>query len=260
MGLLNKLIGSVVKRRQKLYFGYVRVLGSLLRFRASKGESVMERDWDNLIVLDACRYDSFEKLNSFDGELEKFRSKATATPQWLKRNFTDYYDDVIYVTGNPYAPKLAEDGYFDAEEHFFKVVHVWDTDWDDELGTVRPDDMNKRVREIKEQHPDKRIIAHYMQPHEPFIGETELPGERTCFTDRWERLNRPELKQAYEDNLELVMESLEDLLPDLEGKTVVTGDHGELVKGKYGLFTHPKDVFIEELYTVPWFEISEQAS
>lgn len=28
---------------------------------------IMEKDWDNLIILDGCRYDAFKKINSIPG-------------------------------------------------------------------------------------------------------------------------------------------------------------------------------------------------
>jgi len=31
-------------------------------------ENVMDKDWDNLIILDACRYDIFKDVNFIDGE------------------------------------------------------------------------------------------------------------------------------------------------------------------------------------------------
>jgi hypothetical protein len=34
-----------------------------LRIRRRNGTSVISRDWDNLLILDACRYDTFRKEN-----------------------------------------------------------------------------------------------------------------------------------------------------------------------------------------------------
>ena len=128
-------------RVQKLYYIYLEIVSIFLRHRIKQGIDVLEEDWDNLIVLDACRYDSFKKFNSFPGSLEKKFSKATSTPQWLARNFTDYYDDIVFVAGNPYVSHLAGEGFFDAEEHFHHVDHVWDHSWDSDKGTVTPDQI-----------------------------------------------------------------------------------------------------------------------
>ena len=37
------------------------------RIVGNKGVHIMREDWDNLIILDACRYDMFEKVNSIKG-------------------------------------------------------------------------------------------------------------------------------------------------------------------------------------------------
>lgn len=240
---------------KKIYFAWVKFVGRILSYRSSKGIDVTDNEWDNLLVLDACRFDKFEELNSMEGELSKVRSQATSTPQWLKRNFTGYYDDVVFVAGNPYVSELSGKG-FDAEEHFHHVDHVWDHGWDEEKGTVTPEMVNERVRVMKERFPEKRLIVHYLQPHEPFIGEPSLESGSN-WNERIEKWKSPELEEAYESNLELVLEQVEELVPELEGKTVVTADHGEILDWKYGFFAHPTDVFLKELYEVPWFEVEE---
>jgi len=60
---------------------------------------VMEENWNYLIILDACRYDYFEKLhrNYFSGVLEKKISLGSGTSEWLRKNFTSYYPDTIYI-------------------------------------------------------------------------------------------------------------------------------------------------------------------
>lgn len=244
--------------RKYLYYAYVRVLGRLLRHRWRDGERVMDREWDNLIVLDACRYDTFSEVNPLDGELEKIQSVGTSTPQWLKRNFTDQYDDVVYISANPYVSKIATDGYFDAEDHFHHVEHVWDTGWSEEGNTVPPENLNDAVREMLDDYPDKRFIIHYMQPHEPFLGDTRVNVEGEDWTARrWKQWHHPDIEQAYRENLELVLAAVDDIVDELDGRTVITSDHGEVLDGKYSLINHPKDVFIPDLQDVPWFVVRD---
>lgn len=240
-----------------LYHLYIRLVALPFKIKPHDGIAVMEQEWDNLLVLDACRYDTFQKLNTIPGDLQNVKSRATSTPQWLKRNFTDTYDNVVYVAGNPYVSDLANDGYFNAEDHFHHVEHVWDTGWDDDLHTVPPEAINEAARRMQEKYPDRRLILHYMQPHEPFIGDTNF----LHIEERgWDRVKQvwfhPDLKQAYDDNLRLVLDAVDDLLPHLEGKIVITADHGELF-GTYGLIRHPKDVFLKTLYEVPWLVIED---
>lgn len=135
--------------------------------------------------------------------------------------------------------------------------------------------MTEQVLAAHERFPDKRILAHYVQPHIPFIGETgrQIPHEvvfaQTVIsqdTDQqnfWEALeagdiDRDEAWQAYVENLELALPHVERLLDEVEGRTVVTADHGN-VFGEHGLYGHPGFRHVPELITVPWF-VSENGS
>ncbi len=66
--------------------------------------NVMNEDWDHLIVLDACRYDYFEKVwqKYLPGKLRKKLSVGSTTVEWRDKTFTDYYGDVVYISSNPY--------------------------------------------------------------------------------------------------------------------------------------------------------------
>lgn len=41
------------------------------RFAQREGTFVMEADWDNLLILDGCRYDVFAERNDIDGDLSR---------------------------------------------------------------------------------------------------------------------------------------------------------------------------------------------
>jgi len=135
---------------------------------------IMNEKWDYLIILDACRYDYFERLwrDYLPGRLEKRISAGTATKQWRNRNFPDYYEDVVYISANPYVNSLAPVKGFLGKEHFFKVYDLWLENWDNEKGTVLPEVVTQRAIEIINSHPDKQAIVHYIQPHEPYVGST----------------------------------------------------------------------------------------
>lgn len=141
----------------------------------------MEEDWDYLVILDACRYDYFQKIyrKYLGGELElkKVRSPGSHTLEWAKKVFTGNYPDVVYVSTTPYInskslKRFSKD--FDAMKHFYKVIDVWDWGWDDKLETVHPKTVNKAALGTVKKWPDKRVIIHYMQPHYPFLTLEEL--------------------------------------------------------------------------------------
>ena len=42
-----------------------------------RGIDIIDQDWDNLIILDACRYDYFKEMNTIDGELRPVLSQGS---------------------------------------------------------------------------------------------------------------------------------------------------------------------------------------
>jgi len=144
----------------------------------------MRKCWDFLIILDACRYDYFEKIFRnyiYYGNLYKAISPATWTFEWAKKVFPRTYNDVIYISANPYirnSPAITnkqvknifiDDQPFVSEKHFFKVIDVWRSGWDETIGTVHPKTVNRAVLDVINNYPDKRVIVHYMQPHYPYF-------------------------------------------------------------------------------------------
>ena len=133
----------------------------------NKGLYVVDEDWDNLIILDACRYDIFEELNTIEGKLESQISRGSCTNDFLIENFRKYpqpsnLKKIVYVTANPQVNKLLSGT-------FYKIYPTWKYGWDDELNTVPPVDVMKDALKAYQKHPDKRLIVHFMQPHYPFL-------------------------------------------------------------------------------------------
>lgn len=162
---------------------------------------VMEQSWDYLIVLDACRYDYFEQLfgNYLEGELSKKTTVGTATVEWRDKSFPDYYDDVMYISANPYINSMAPVRGFNAKEHFAQIYDLWLDEWSKEKGTVMPQAVTKRALEIINANMDKRAIIHYIQPHEPYIGSSvECPGfEQPAAGEYLQGVSGKTLKSAF---------------------------------------------------------------
>ena len=60
---------------------------------------------------------------------------------------------------------------------------------------------------------------------------------------------------AYERNLRVVLESVAELIPELDGTVVVTADHGEAF-GEAGVWEHHVETHIPALMEVPWLEVA----
>jgi hypothetical protein len=59
--------------------------------------------------------------------------------------------------------------------------------------------------------------------------------------------------ELYEENLRIALESVSDLVPELDGRVVVTADHGEAF-GEEGVWEHHIETHIPALVEVPWLE------
>lgn len=145
---------------------------------------IMREDWDTMIVLDACRYDYFEKVHGdyLSGTLKKMISPASTTTEWCNVVFQDKYDDVVYVSANPVINSKVLVAGFEAKKHFYKIVDIWDIGWN--MRTIHPRELNKAARKSRMRYPDKRIMVHYMQPHVPYFDrDGELPPRRTMYRE-----------------------------------------------------------------------------
>lgn len=237
---------------------------------------VMSRDWDNLLLLDACRYDYFRCQNTISGELNPVISHGGQSWEFMRGNFVDkQFHDTIYVTANPHTGKLANDLFYTVEQ-----LHL--NEWNDEQETVLPQSVVEAATRIYQQYPDKRLIVHFMQPHRPYLGDTAKRLQRKHDVTGFNRhlaygdegpdtasfatlIERGEIsiqkaKKAYSETLDIVLESVNELLKLLSGKSVVSADHGELLGEKIVPFTTPKFghshkyIRNEILYKVPWLE------
>jgi len=240
---------------------------------------VAAADWDTLLILDACRYDIFRERGDLPGSLDARFSRGSNTGEFIEANFADARQhDTVYVTANP-LPRVEKWCDVDVDEVFHAVVDVWEDHWDGEANTVRPGPVADAIRRAHADYPDKRIVGHFIQPHQPFIGETSRDIEEAGMqgyaelveqdVDRgrkvWDRLADGELSadrvwRAYGENLELVLPHVRALSGELTGKTVVTSDHGNLF-GEFAWpfpvreYGHPRGVHTRKLIEVPWLEL-----
>lgn len=273
MGLLRTMRKTVSNPRlaarviNQYYFRAIEPLRS--------GIDIFDQEWDNLVILDACRYDMFEEISSLEGTLTNVRSSGSCTIEFLRKNVSNrQLHDVVYVTANPvYYRNRAE---LDAEFH--DVINVWKEDgWDPEHRTVLPKTVTNYAEEAQDRYPNKRLLVHYLQPHYPFVpSDTEFdkqnihknPGDRTEDEIRfWFQLFQGDLQvdksvieEAYHANLRYVLEDVDRLIEILDGMTVITADHGNML-GERAFpvpireWGHPYGVHTPELVKVPWLEV-----
>lgn len=233
---------------------------------------VMEEDWDYLIVLDACRYDTFKEV--VDERAKYVISGGTATGVWMVWNFREKYKDVIYIAGNPHfaSVHLKKTLGFNP---FYMVKEVWDYGWDSTLKTVPPEEVTIAALDTLKKFPEKRMIIHYNQPHHPFLSDKELTerddgtwhtlegglwgGQKKTVWDlaRQGEVSIERVKKAYKGNLKIVMKEVKKLKEELPGRVILTADHGDLF-GEYGLYGHGHSLRAEGLVKVPWVILKDE--
>lgn len=278
---------------------------------------VVDEKWDYLIVLDACRYDYFERVyrEYLEGDLREIVSVGGSTVEWRDGSFPDVYDDIVYVSSNPYINSVSSIKGFSGADHFGRIYDVWVDCWDEKRGTVLPENVTAAAVDAIAENKNKRFIIHYLQPHAPYLGvETDARGfpmpdvegdnvlagvnadesvppwkaslfglltkvfykvpllgqnptwklrqmlgmEPASPMDAVRRAGGDRaLREAYEENLRLVLARVAELLPYLRGRIVVTADHGEYL-GEEGRYSHWSGSDSPHLRVVPWLVIDKE--
>jgi len=283
MELIEMLVTLKKNYKNPLWWKRITIeyLSQMIYNRKDGGFYVTSEHWDYLIILDACRFDTFkEEIEKTDlytkGKLEYRISRGSATAEFLLENFGNgEFRDIVYITANPFVDMLLNG-------KFYKIIPVWKDGWDSKLNTVHPKTVYQYALKALKKYPGKRFIIHFMQPHFPYL--TFRPFEDTGFSkhreaamtgkSRWEdrtiwdlvmegKVLLNKVKKAYRDNLKIVLKYVELLLPHLGGKIIITSDHGEAFGEKFHpliplkIYGHPRHVRISALVKVPWFVIEK---
>lgn len=274
LGLIPR---AVVKRMH--YKLFTPALERALYLQTEHPTNQLTEDWDNLIILDACRYDTFTEVSTLSGNLEWRMSPASATLEWMREAIgDDTFYDTVYISANPRITRYVG--------QFHAVDHVWDWGWDEELKVAPPSPVAEATREAQNQYPNKRLVAHFMQPHTPYIGpyarqnivngtgdsagRARALGEDVSSEDWYHELDmlvdgkisEEMARKAYRENLRLALDEVEALISDLEGRTIVTSDHGDLFNERAWpyprrLSDHPGNIPALNLRKVPWLTVED---
>jgi len=247
------------------------------RLRNPGDLDVMKEDWDTLILIDACRFDYFSECADLPGTLSSKQSPASMSLGFIKENYVGReLHDTVYVTANPFASEIDSGTFHD-------VVSLIDDYYDNDAGTVPPEDLADAARKAHDNYPNKRIIVHFMQPHGPYFGEKakeirkKLMSEENISFTRLEDgpsnpdktypdlmhaasygyLSSEDVQTVYEENLKMVLNYALQLQKLLEGKTVISADHGENLGNPSTYFSadYGHGGYSPEVREVPWVEL-----
>jgi predicted AlkP superfamily pyrophosphatase or phosphodiesterase len=237
--------------------------------------TLLGRDEFVLVILDACRFDTFQRLYTeyFEGNLQKIYNTNTYTMEYLANTWNEEYD-LTYISGGPVISdrrfEIAEWDYRPSE-HFNKIVDVWNMQYEKELGVTPPEPVTNVALDFDKP----KMIVHYFQPHAPYIGEERIRnGEYDYRGDSckernaelaaesmkqiYDKIEKDEisdevLKRAYKSNLERVMSSVKELVSSVDKKVVITSDHGEML-GEGDRYMHGGSPSTS-LCSLPWLEV-----
>lgn len=264
--------------------------------RVPFGTNIYEREWDALIVLDACRVDTLQAVADeyeFLDTVDSIRSVGSTSKEWILKTFTSDYREQInetaYLTANSWASEaLAADAnpllYPSAGDTVVSKLGVarrllrdsgigmddfsdFRPLWNDlaERNPYGPTPLPSDVTDYtiaycREMNP-RRLVVHYMQPHDPHLANALDRGNITEIEQRpWDALRNgadaDTVRENYVDNLRLVLDELSRLLQNAAFETVaITADHGELL-GEMGLFSHGAAIPHPAVKRVPWVTCS----
>ena len=286
LGLLGRVSAIVRGRRglPKRARGLPRQKELIYEFFGGSGRAL-------LLVLDACRLDYLERHLGLLGGLRSYivegpravLSSGSYTREWLERTFDRPLKDVVYVSANPYVREF--------RDRFARVVELWAFAWDEELGTVRAGKVSEAVKLVLKRGAGK-VIAHYLQPHAPFVRGSWLNRPfshrswgQELFAYELARRSpdaRREFVRAYDENVRYALSKVAELaswaLKRYKGMAIaITADHGECLGrweplrhfrkriwmwlpwllGLYKEVGHPEGCTYEELLVVPWLVLRQ---
>jgi len=261
--------------------------GWLYKRRYTDQFDVTEADWDNLIILDGCRFDVFETNHTFSGSLSPIVSQGGHSNEFMQKTFWNQeLHDTIYITSNPWSEEIDDDVFFLTRTTYSE---------EEQGGTARlPEDVAELAVETYNEYPDKRYIVHFMQPNNPYVGPrareyreqllerkgvlcTEMPtpgaDEATDINREVQHLRRALRRghisqevmfEVYRENFEIVTDHANTVINELGGKTAITADHGDMFGERLEPlyvkeYSHWENVYTDILRKVPWLVIDAEA-
>jgi len=225
-----------------------------------------------MLFMDSGRYDIFDQLvwDYFDGRLQRtWNGGVGYTGDWADRNLRYDFGDRGLLSQFPL--RYLEGVDYDGQDYFCMAPEISDEQAVEQrlaaLGytqntldrtfSTSPFDVNTVVRD--EQSDINGGVIRYLKPHAPFEGLDELTSQSTKTVETQAaldsgELSHRELTDAYVSTYETAFEAAAELVPDIDGKVILTSDHGTCLT--CGQLFHGRQLEKHDHLTVmPWFEV-----
>ena len=251
--------------------------------RILQGSLIKEGKFNTLIVLDACRYDTFVEVAyelNINGDLKCVDSEVLGTATWYFKNWMGFpgESELIGIIANPWGMRYSL--------KFIETYKAWD-----ETADAAKVDPDRTMEFYRKYAAGKKAMIHFIPPHQPFISPKGLDlykklgidlsgmgGTNWDDRDNFKSLSHiqkwisaygrkghwPEVKDAYKDNVRFILEKILRWMPEFLPPVVITADHGEVVgeggpnnTGGYG-HCHSQPNVIKYQRLVPWLTFKKK--
>lgn len=269
---------------KQAYYAAGSVLARIER-QADLGTNIYDAEWDICILLDSARYDLLRELAPDYPALPEVESRwsvGSVTTEWLtntfsKRRLADVRQTSM-VTASPHSQTVFRDSSWltspePAERLFPESPSVGPGDFESfhELwrshatfeNVVPPETMRHATLEAHQE--SDRVVAHWMQPHEPFIAaDAPMVGGAATESNVWDGLQSGDLQpttvwESYRATLAMALEEVQTLLKSVDATVLITADHGNAF-GEWGIYGHPFGWPQPAVRKVPWVVVDANAT
>ncbi|WEL20594.1 hypothetical protein [Halorhabdus sp. BNX81] len=251
------------------------------------GANIFDEEWDLAIILDGCRVDALEQVAdeyAFLTDIQTATSLGSSSKEWMVNTFQETHRseiaETIYITGNGWENDvLREDVPFSnwtvtkgtwandnrlvdrllyrptaTEADFEHLIHQQLTDING-VDAFCPKELTDLTIKAGRENDAERVLAHYMQPHQPYIHRAAAGNPATEIdSDPFGHLgegNDDAVWEAYLDNLRHALDQVAVLLANFDGDVLITADHGEMF-GRPPFAGHGEGIPHPALKRVPW--------
>ncbi len=233
---LDWLFNNFKKKKKITYF-------SSNPYINSRGISLNESKWGASCGYDWAAKDYFEEIIDiwdfgWDEELGTVHPKKVN--ETIKSNLNKLNNKTIIHYMQPHAP-------FISNGKARKLPRIREGLRKKENGYISK--IKKKLRSRAESSLTDKELSMKM-------GMLMNLGVKDLFKSLKDNGIKEKLKKYYQQNLELALEHVEELINELDGKIIVTSDHGEAF-GEHGVWEHHVETRIPELVEVPWLEINK---
>ncbi|ELZ04601.1 hypothetical protein [Natrialba aegyptia] len=231
--------------------------------RINYGERPIEKEWDVLIILDACRADLFAEFAPQHPVYDEFEtttsiySCASTSSEWFRKAFGSASDQELskihYLSANLFSDCVDPN-------RFHEMTELWRFVEEDEKH-CDPAEVTAEALRANRESDAERLVIHYIPPHAPFLHcegkyELENPVWRGDSHQVWLGLQSGEFDRAevwndYGQNLLTVLDEVDTLLTHLSGTIAITADHANGL-GELGVYGHPGYSPVPAVKRVPW--------